>query len=283
MLAGVGCSDATSATPAPQEEPNTETGTLVLPLVIQVGESTYRLSMSLEIYGTNTWDYVYTDAFSEETSIQRALLTGDYNAYLYSWQMYKEEDGEIFEVASNLVSDSYSYFSIHNNATTTLSYTFETDGVRVTIGTGNLVVNVEVNEIAPACEPLSDSCGEGLWCPPTELTGKQLSCVWVEGTGELGDPCNSPNACGANLSCFDFGAGPVCGALCLAEDFDGACDSGGSCVAQAKNYGVCVPEGGAPPATTGGGGFGGSSEPPPFPSTSSSTTAAPPEVDSGTE
>jgi hypothetical protein len=264
MLSSAGCSEATSVAPA-DEQARPETGTLDLPLVIQVGDTTYRLSMSLEVYGDYSWEYIYTDAFSDETSIQRALPTGNYNAYLYNWQMYKEEDGEIFEVSSTLVSDYYSYFTIQNNATTTISYTFETDGVRVVIGTGNLIINVEVNEIAPACEPLSDSCGEGYWCPPTELTGKSLSCYYVEGSGEVGDPCSSPSACGANLSCFDFGAGPVCGALCLEEDFEQECASGGTCVAQGLSYGVCVPEGGTPPTVGGssggsGGGFGGDAD-----------------------
>jgi hypothetical protein len=258
LMSGIGCSEANGVAPV-EEQASPETGTLELPLVIEVGDNVYRLSMTLEVYGDFAWDSIYTDAFSEETSIQRALPTGDYNAYLSYWQLYKEDGGEIFPVASTLVSSNYSYFTIHNNATSTLSYTFETDGVRVVVGTGNLVVNVEVNEVAPACEPLGDTCGEGYWCPPTELTGKSLSCNWVEGSGAVGDPCGSPRECGANLSCFDFGAGPVCGALCLATDFEDECATGGTCVPQGQDYGVCVPEGGTPPEVSGGfgGGFGG--------------------------
>lgn len=269
-LSAASCSDATAVAPV-EEGPKAETGTLELPLVVPVGDSIYRLSLEVELYGDN-WFYISTDAFSDETSVQRAVSTGAYNAYLYYWQLYKEEEGEIFPVSSVLISDYSTYLTIHNNSTTTLSYTFETDGVRVVFGTGNLVVDVEVNEVDPVCAPLGDSCGDDYWCPPAELTGRALECVYVEGSGAAGDPCNSPNECGANLSCFDFGAGPVCGVLCLEEDFDQTCEGGGTCVAQGRGYGVCVPEGGTPPETQGGGGFDGGVST--GPDTSSTSTAS---------
>lgn len=255
MGLGTGCSEENGAGPAPQEG-KVETGTLNVPLVVTVGENVYRLSMSIDLFGDYYWDNISTDAYSDETSIRRSLPTGNYNAYMGGWQMYKEENGELFPVTSQLVSDYYSYFSIQNNATSTLSYTFETDGVRVVIGSGNLVVNVEVTEIEPACEPLGDTCGEGYWCPPAELTGRRLECVYVYGSAGVGDPCQSPTDCSANLSCFDFGAGAVCGALCPSDDFEETCSSGGTCTRQGVDYGVCVPEGGNPPESSGGGGFG---------------------------
>lgn len=272
---GAGCSESNDVAP-PVEEGNTETGTLSVPLVVTVGESVYRLSMYIYLYGDYYYSSVQTDAYSDETSIRTSLPTGNYTAYMGGWQMYKEENGELFPVTSQLISDSYSYFSIQNNATSTLNYTFETDGVRVVIGAGNLVVNVEVTEIDPVCEPLGDSCGEGYWCPPAELTGKPLACLYTYGTAGVGDPCQSPTDCSANLSCFDFGAGPVCGALCLSEAFDEACASGGTCTRQGVDYGVCVPEGGRPPETGGGGGFGGSDGGTPFPSPTMTTTPVTP-------
>lgn len=272
------CSDATSVAPV-EEGTNTEMGSVEMPLVVSSGDSIYRLSLNVQVYN---YEYgygygIYSDAYSDETSIKREVPTGEYYSSLYDWQLYKEEDGEIYPVSSVLVSDYSTYFTIHNNATTTLSYTFETDGVRVAFGTGNLVVDVTVNEVDPACTPLGDSCGDGYWCPPPELTGTRLSCVYVQGARTVGESCSAPSDCGANLSCFDFGAGPVCGALCLQDDFDEACASGGTCVAQGRTYGVCVPEGGTAPETGGGfgGGFGGSSGVPTSPTSSIGPWPAP--------
>lgn len=263
------CSDGQAPTEPTANDEVSETGTLNLPLVINVGDVTYRLSMSLVLFGTNAYDYIYTDAYSDETQIQRTLPTGDYYAYLNGWQLYKEVDGELLPVSSQLVSSYYSNFSIQNNTTSTLNYSFVTDGVPVTIGQGNLIVNVDVDQVAPVCEPLGDTCGDYAWCPPSELTGLPLACMYLVGSGDVGDSCQSPTDCGANLSCFDFGGGPECGALCLKDAFDQECPTGGTCVAQGREYGVCVPEGGAPPGTSGpsagfdggfGGGFGGGAD-----------------------
>ncbi len=59
---------------------------------------------------------------------------------------------------------------------------------------------------------------------------------------------------GSDTSCFDFGTGPACAALCAADAFDAPCTGGGTCTAVGTACGVRVPEGGTLP---GGGGEGG--------------------------
>jgi hypothetical protein len=224
-------------------------------LITTVGDHTYRVNLWLQLYGPE-YRFISPYDFLDATSIVLALLAGDYTAYLERYELELETEEGFVPVSSNLISSYYVDFTIHNQSTTTISFQFETDGVIVTVGSGNLIVDVGVTETTPYCTPLGDDCGEGWWCAPPELTGQPLACL-PSGTVELGESCTSPRDCVGNSSCFDFGAGAVCGALCLAGGFGEPCESGGTCIQSGIAYGVCVPEGGTPPTTGGGGGGSG--------------------------
>jgi hypothetical protein len=236
-------------------QPEGSTGTLSLPLVTTTNGHTYRLGGYLVLYGT-IYDYLYLDG--DETVLKRDLPAGAYFSYLNSYQLERldESTGQYVPVQSTLVSSYYQPFTIYNQTTTTITYEFETDGVVVSIGTGNLTVNVKVTETAPVCTILGSDCPDGTWCAPPELTGSPLQCLYA-GSVPAGDPCSGPDDCAANTSCFDFGDGAVCTALCDASGFGSACAGGGSCTQVGTAYGVCVPEGGSLPGSGGSGGSGG--------------------------
>jgi uncharacterized membrane protein YgcG len=237
---------------------STTTGTLNLPLVTSAGGNIYRLDAIIYIYGP-TYTQLYTSDDPNETTLSTVLQTGSYTAYLNNYQLLKRnEAGQFVPVSATLVSNYYAYFSIFDRTTTTISFQFETDGVIVQVGAGNLNVEVGVTETPPICNVLGDGCSDGLWCAPPELTGSPLACV-TAGSVAAGEACSGPTDCVANASCFDFGGGPYCAELCLKPQFGKACASGGTCVEAGSEYGICVPENGTLPGVGGGSNGGGNS------------------------
>jgi hypothetical protein len=232
VLAG-GCSADTAS-----ESEGASTGTFNLPLVTQAGGNTYRLRGYLYVQGPA---YAYLDISPETDIVSVSLPTGSYYAYLYGQTLERDDGtGNFVPVQAMLMSSSVVPFEIFNQTTTTVSFQFETDGQLVTVGAGQLYVDIEVVETAPICTVLGSDCASGTWCAPPELTGRPLACVGEGSLGE-GEPCSSPSDCSANTSCFDFGSGPVCASLCLQSDFDSTCGSGGICTPQGVEYGVCAP------------------------------------------
>jgi hypothetical protein len=237
------CSMATLAgcSATPDDETRVEqAGTLSLPLRVTVGEHVYRFSyFQLYVYS----DGILLSATGEEneTVLTAQLPTGQHQAALTYWALERDDgQGNFVRVNARLVSSQYTSFEILNGSTTTVSYQFETDGQIITVGSGGLAVAAEIEETAPACVPLGTDCGEGLWCPPSELTGAPLACRYA-GSVEVGAPCGGPADCVANSACIDFGAGPVCAALCSAGEFESPCPNGGTCTAAAREYGACTP------------------------------------------
>jgi hypothetical protein len=214
-------------------------GTVSMPLVTTVDEHTYRLSNAyIEIYGP-TYAYLYPDDDPSQTVLSTTLQTGNYSAYLYNWTLERADDSGNFGPVSATLVNYYNSFSIYNGTTTTLVFEFETDGLIVTVGSGDLNVNVAVTEIQPVCVPLGSDCGSGAWCPPTGLTGFSVACV-AAGAVEVGQPCSGPADCVANASCFDAGAGPVCVELCAKTGVGEDCASGGTCLECEADYGLCL-------------------------------------------
>jgi hypothetical protein len=204
-----------------------------------VNGHTYRLySGYLYVYGST---YAYVDLSGDAPSVSVALPTGHYSAYL-SWPALARDDGSgnLVPVEARLVSSSSVDFDIYDGTTSTIAFVFETDGALVRVGSGALDVRVEVTEDAAVCTPFTDDCGEGSWCPPTELTGVPRACV-AAGTVPLGEACSGPLDCMAQSSCFDFGDGPVCAELCPASLFGEACSDDTACEAAGSEYGVCIP------------------------------------------
>ncbi len=231
-----GCSSLTAcSSDAAAPDGAAATGTLRLPLLASAGQHTYRLEGYMYVSGPS---FQYVDFSSDVTTAR--LLTGNYQAYLQSWRLTRDDgSGNFSPVDARLTSSSTPSFTIFNGATSTISFQFETDGLLVTVGAGALNVKVDVVETAPPCAPLGNDCAPGTWCAPPELTGAAASCIAAGALAE-GDACTSPLDCPANTSCFDFGAGATCVLLCDAASFGLPCGNGGSCTAQGADYGVCM-------------------------------------------
>jgi hypothetical protein len=232
---------------------NTEyvlTGTLRMPLQTNVGGHIYRLQASIAIYGPS-YNYLNTSNDLNETALTAKLQPGNYTAYLNEWNLERsDEQGNFQPVDAILVSESYVSFYIYNQSSTTISFQFETDGVVVVIGDGQLNVKFGVTETPPACTVFGSDCPSGTWCPPSGLTGEGLACV-VAGSVPIGASCASPSDCVANASCFDVGAGAACASLCPVSDIGAPCAAGGQCTQAGFGYGVCVPSGATLPGTGG--------------------------------
>ena len=238
---------ACSSEPKSTEEEVAVSGDLSMPLVTSTNGHTYRLSGAFYVGGP-TYQFFTMDG---EDEIHANLPSGDYFASLYSYALSRlDEDGVYQPVQAELTSSSQN-FTIYNGTTTTLTWELQSDGVIVKLGSGNLDVNVTVSETPPVCAVLGTDCPEGTWCAPAELTARALACVQA-GNVPLGERCTTPVSCVANASCYDFGAGAVCAALCTPDRFGLACPTGGSCVEAGETYGVCTPD-----STDGSGGASG--------------------------
>jgi hypothetical protein len=221
------------------------TGTLSMPLTATTNGATYILvNASIFIEPTTCcgpYTNLSTGADAGTTDLTTALQTGNYDAYLEAWTLERQDPQGGFEpVVATLTSSSFQEFTIYNGVTTTVTFTFQTDGVTVVVGSGTLDIGIAVNESDAACTPLGNDCGPGSWCPPASLTGADLACV-LSGTVALGQPCATPTDCVANASCFTLGdAGAVCAALCPGSGVNLPCPTGGICQSATPDYGICV-------------------------------------------
>jgi len=218
------------------------TGSVSLPLQTVSDGITFRLeNVELFVEGSS-----FQSLFEEDPSesvITTSLPTGSYTAFLENFQLTRDDGTGTFEpVTATLVSSADPAFSIYNGTTTTLVFTFQTDGVIVTVGMGTLDVMANVNVVPAVCTPFGTDCPAGTWCPSAELTGAPRACV-AAGPVALGQPCNGPSDCTANSSCFDFGSGPMCTALCPASGFNALCPGGGTCTPAGSDFGICTPAG----------------------------------------
>lgn len=226
------------------------TGKLSMPLLVSAGAHRYRLQGGMIVSGQSS---IWLNLDADASALTADLPTGTYSAYLYTWVLTRDDGtGQFVPVSATLTSSNAPAFSIFNQTTTTVSFQFATDGQLVTVGTGQLNVAVEVTETKAVCTPLGEGCPTNSWCAPTELTGAPLSCI-AAGPVALGGVCAAPTDCGADSSCFDLGAGPLCLRLCSAAEFNQPCGASELCRARGTDYGVCEPNA----ASAGAGGEGG--------------------------
>jgi hypothetical protein len=238
--AGCGGEAPPSSTP---DRADRDVGAINLPLVTETGGHRYRLRDAfISVSGPQFVQLASSDD-PAETTLSATLQTGSYIAILFGWTLERDDGaGNFLPVPATLVSSQVVSFSIFNDATTTIGYRFRTDGVIVTVGSGELRVNIAVDEVAPVCTPFAaaDGCAVGSWCPPAGLTGLPLACI-AAGPVALALPCLGATDCVAGAACIDGGAGPVCTALCPSSDAGLACATGGTCQPAAADYGVCAP------------------------------------------
>jgi len=225
------------------EETTAQSGSLELPLTSSANGHSYRL-YSGYLY-TSGPSYSYTDLSVDAPSVSLSLATGHYTAYLYNPGLARDDgSGNFTPVQATLVSNNGVPFDIYDGATSSIAFAFQTDGALVRVGAGALDVRVDVTEGAAVCTPFANDCGDGSWCPPTELTGAPRACIEA-GPVAVGQSCAGPRDCAADSSCFDFGTGPVCAGLCPSALIGEACTEATTCVRAGSDYGICTPNTGA--------------------------------------
>lgn len=237
-----------SSNPSPPGPASAEDiGTVSMALSTVVNGATYALvNVELEIQPTTfcCGTILFSGPPNPDggtSDLSTSLQTGTYEADLFpGWTLERLDAEGVFEpVNATLTSSSFVDFTIFNGTTSTVSFTFETDGVTVVVGSGTLDVAIDVNQVDAACTPLGTTCGSGSWCPPASLTGEDLACVSA-GSVAVGQPCADPTSCVANASCFNLNdAGAVCAALCSSANFNQPCSSGGTCQPVGSDYGIC--------------------------------------------
>lgn len=165
-----------------QPEPDPVRGAVALPLTTQTNGHVYRLRNPFVLISGPTSTQLWDSGDSSQPVLSATLDTGNYWAMLFDGWTLERDDGAggFAAVHAELVSGSFVTFTIQNGATTTISYTFETDGVIVKVGMGSLRVDTKVDEVAAACTPFGTDCATGTWCPPTSLTGapRAFWCWW---------------------------------------------------------------------------------------------------------
>jgi hypothetical protein len=224
-----------------ESSPAASIGKLEMPLLTTANGATYRLvNVQGYINGgpNNYYNYVY-ESNPDETTLAVDLPVGNYSIYLNSWSLQRADADGVFQPVVAQMESYYSqYFTIYNGTSTTVSFSFMTDGIIVVVGSGHLNIVAHVDVADAACTPLGNDCPSGSWCPPSGLTGNDLSCQ-TSGSTSLGQPCQSPSECVANASCVANAGEPVCVALCSRSEFGQPCASGGTCTRLAADFGFC--------------------------------------------
>jgi hypothetical protein len=215
-------------------------GSLTIPLLTTVGTNTYRLDAVFVISDAQGVVTTLTTS-GDEPVLSTMLPPGSYSATIQSFTLSKKDDatGTFSPVTATVVA-STEPFTVFNDSTTTVTFQFQTDGTAVSTGSGTVNIDFGVTETGAQCTVLGPGCPDGFWCAPPALTGAPLACI-PAGTTPIGAACKSPLECVPPSTCHDFGAGPICTALCTPDEFGGPCATGGSCVEADPSYGLCTP------------------------------------------
>src|SRR5215471_12088246 len=130
-LAAIGCGSHSRGSDT------AERGSLEMQLTTTAGGASYRLiNVSLYLYGNNSYPYLY-ESDPNESKLTVLLSTGTYSVSLSNWQLQRADAQGVYQaVQATLESSSYQQVTIYNGTTTTLTYSFLTDGVIVTTGQG---------------------------------------------------------------------------------------------------------------------------------------------------
>jgi hypothetical protein len=126
-------------------------GVVNMPLLTRTGEHLYRLrDVAILIEPGST--VLRDDGSVEDTILSATLPSGRYTANLQTWSLERDIGGGDFQtIPATLVSRSSVDFTLLNDTSATISYTFQVSGEVVVVGSGTLHVTASVQEIPVAC------------------------------------------------------------------------------------------------------------------------------------
>lgn len=150
-LATLGVANVTACGSNDRSAEAAEVGVVRIPLSKMVGTSKYRLDAVFRISGEQGSLTLTTQG--DEPSLSTTLSTGAYEIVLESFTLSRDDgDGNFHPVAATVL-ESRLPFTITNNATTSVSFHFSTDGATLALGTGDLDVTFDVTETG--CRPIT--------------------------------------------------------------------------------------------------------------------------------
>lgn len=137
-----------SATAACSAAGTPEHGVLQLPLTSAAQGTTYELvDAVIQISGPSP--LTLTSSGSTDATLSAVLSAGDYTAELEDgWRLMQQRPEGAEEVQATLTSDNPREFTIAGGATTSVTFSFQTDGGPVGSGEGNLDLGIQVEKLA---------------------------------------------------------------------------------------------------------------------------------------
>jgi len=125
-------------------------GTVTIPLQAQVNGTNYRLEAVFEITGPQGVTTLTTTP--DQPVLTTTLPTGQYTAVLESFTLFKDDGSGTFNAVEATVESNTQNFTIADHSTTTISFQFDTDGVIVPVGSGNVDITFGVTDTS--CTPI---------------------------------------------------------------------------------------------------------------------------------
>ncbi len=172
--------------------------------------------------------------------------TGDYSLHLQPGWWVEQWDpfsAQSFPIDARLISANPASATVSELSTTIVTYTFYVDGVGpISMGDGDLAVDVAFDTEPPICDPNAQDCADGLACSLTDLWTGQFECGPEGGSPAYQDcwgafDCEMDHACvpaAENFHCVGY---DCCVPTCdLAAP---ACPNGESCVPVDGATGIC--------------------------------------------
>ncbi len=149
-----------------------------------------------------------------------------------------------FPIEARLISENPASATVTELSTTIVTYTFYVEGVGpISLGDGDLAVDVEFDTDPPICDPNAQDCVNDLACFLTDLGSAQFECG-PEGFNAPYQECYSAFDCEMDHACvpitenFNCAFGIDC-CVPTCELAAPACPNGESCVPVDGTTGIC--------------------------------------------
>lgn len=231
------------------ESPDATPGSLRMGVAGQDADGNYyRLrSGSIDVSGPTfvTFDTEVDPNTTEYISMD--VPTGDYTLQLQpGWwvEQWEPLSDQSFPVDAFLISENPASATVSELSTAIVTYTFYVQGVGpISLGDGDLAVDVEFETDAPSCDPNAQDCVNGLSCTLTDFASAEFECGPDGFTPSYLD-CYGAFDCEMDHACVPATQNFYCafGEDCCVPTCDlaaPACPNGESCVPVDATTGLC--------------------------------------------
>ncbi|MGH1347413.1 MAG: hypothetical protein ACRBN8_37990 [Nannocystales bacterium] len=240
---------ATAALTACSEPADTEPGTLRMGLAGQDADGHYYRLRSgfIDVSGPT---FVSLDTEMDPNTTEYLTVdvpTGDYSLTLQpgwwveQWDPFSDQS---FAIEARLISENPASATVTQLSTSIVTYTFYVEGVGpISLGDGDLAVDVDFDTEPPICDPDIQDCANGLTCSLTDFATPQFECG-PEGFAAAYQDCYTAFDCEMDHACAPATENLNCafGPDCCVPTCDlaaPACPNGEACVPLDGTTGIC--------------------------------------------